>query len=101
MAPQAKEESGTYADLLILRCGFMIPCCGFVIRCCRFKILHQEHWKVSHADGGENSQIVIAVEIMVKSKNLFRLKDGLGPYLVDANTILHLPLHLQKIPPFI
>jgi hypothetical protein len=37
---------------------------------------------------------------MVKSKNLLRLKDGLGPCLVDANITQHLPLHsefLQKI----
>jgi hypothetical protein len=37
---------------------------------------------------------------LAQSKNLFRLKDGLGPCLVDANTTQHLPLHgklLQKI----
>jgi hypothetical protein len=30
---------------------------------------------------------------MVKLKNLFRLKDGLGPCLEDANISQHLPLH--------
>ncbi len=32
----------------------------------------------------ENLQIAIAVKSMVKLKNLFRLKDGLGPCLEDA-----------------
>ncbi len=43
---------------------------------------------------------VIAVKVMVKSKSLFRLKDGLWLCFVDANTTQHLPLHgkfLQKI----
>jgi hypothetical protein len=38
-------------------------------------------------------RIAIAVKLMVKMINLFRLKDGLGPCLEDANVIYHLPLH--------
>jgi hypothetical protein len=33
----------------------------------------------------ENSRIAIAVKLMVKMKNLLRLKDGIGPCLEDAN----------------
>ncbi len=43
------------------------------------------HWKVGPVDGGENLRIAIAAKVTVQSKNLFRLKDGLGPCLVDAN----------------
>ncbi len=41
---------------------------------------------LGHAEGGENPQIVIAAKVMVQSNNLYWLKDGLGPCLVDANT---------------
>ncbi len=67
IAPQANEESGGYADLLIRRCEFKIPRCGFkillrgfMILCCGFTILHHKYWKAGHADGGENPRIVIS-----------------------------------------
>jgi hypothetical protein len=57
-------------------------------------------WGIDHADlrNGladltSNLQIAIAVNIMVKLKNLFRQKDGLGPCLEEANITQHLPLN--------
>jgi hypothetical protein len=47
--------------------------------------------EISHADleimliMTHNLRIVITVMLMVKMKNLFRLKDGLGPCLEDVN----------------
>jgi hypothetical protein len=37
-----------------------------------------------HSGFKDNLRIAIAVKLMVKMKNLFRLKDGLGPCLEDA-----------------
>jgi hypothetical protein len=50
-------------------------------------------WKLGHADFLKNLLTVKAVKLMVKLKNLFRLKDGLGKCLEDANITEHLPLH--------
>jgi len=40
-----------------------------------------------------NLPFVITVKLMVKIKNLFRLKGGQGLYLDDVNIKQHLPLH--------
>jgi hypothetical protein len=84
MAPQAKEEHGHFADFLNLLRGFA-------------QTHSAEQKKVGHADRGVNLQI----KVLVQSNNLFRLKDGLGPCLVDANNTQLLPLHgklLQRMP---
>jgi hypothetical protein len=52
---------------------------------CRFGQTRHAGWK-------KLAQIVIADEVKVQSKNLFRLKGSLGQCLVDANTTQHLPL---------
>jgi hypothetical protein len=41
----------------------------------------------------ENLRNAIAVKLMVKMKNLFRLKDGLGPCLEDAKVKRRLSFH--------
>ncbi len=79
MAPQAKEEHGHFADLLNLLRGFA-------------QTHYAEQKKVGHADRGVNLQIKVLV---------FRLKDGLGPCLVDANNTQLVLLHgklLQRMP---
>jgi hypothetical protein len=42
-------------------------------------------WKLVRRIMTHNPQFVITVKLMVKTKNLFRLKDGLGPCLEDVN----------------
>ncbi len=41
----------------------------------------------------QNPWIVIAIKLMVKSRNLFRPEDGLWPCLEDANITQHISLH--------
>jgi len=60
---------------------------------CRFVILPRVFWKLGQVGFPQNPLIVIAVKVMVKLKNLYRLKDGLGPCFEDANIIQQLPLH--------
>jgi hypothetical protein len=65
-----------------------------------YQTRHAGPRKVGQANGGANPQIVIAAEVLVQLKNLFKLKDSLGPCLVDANTTQHLTLRgelLQRI----
>jgi hypothetical protein len=81
MAPQAKEEHGHFADLLNLLRGFA-------------QTHYAEQKKVGHADRGVNLQI----KVLVQSNNLFRLKDGLGPCLVDANNTQLVLLHGKLLP---
>jgi hypothetical protein len=40
-------------------------------------------WKLVRRIMTHNTQIVITIKLMVKMKNLFRLKDGMGPCLED------------------
>jgi hypothetical protein len=58
--------------------------------------------KISHTDFGNlamwvftktHPRIIIEVKLMVKLKNLFRLKVCLGPCLEDASIKQHLLLH--------
>jgi hypothetical protein len=42
-------------------------------------------WKIGHASFHKNLRIIITVRLMVKMKNFFWLKNGLGPCLEDAN----------------
>jgi hypothetical protein len=49
--------------------------------------------KSSLADLDENLKIALAVKVMVKVKNLFRQKDGLGPCFGDAEVKPQLSVH--------
>jgi hypothetical protein len=59
----------------------------------RIAELKSRSWKLSHAGFLQNPRIVIAIKLMVKSKNLFMPEDGLGTCLEDANITQHLSLH--------
>jgi hypothetical protein len=79
MVTQAKEMRIRRASLELWRRFGAKSRCGFEEKLrCKFEA---------------NLRIAIAVKLMVKMKNLFRLKDGLGLCLEDANVKQHLPLH--------
>jgi hypothetical protein len=73
--------------------GFENPHSGFENPYSGFENPYSGFGEKLHSGFDENLWIVTAVEIMVKMKNLCRLKDGLGPCLEDAYDKQHLPLH--------
>jgi hypothetical protein len=100
MATQAKEMKtrmaslpNQYSGFEKTLSGFEKPHGGFEKTRSGFENPHSGFGEKPHSEFDENLQIVIAVKLMVKMKNLFRLKDGLGPCLEDAYDKQHLPLH--------
>ena len=68
MATEAEEDENS-------QCGFVIPSRA------DFEFRHADFGNLAKLVFPQNLQIVIAVKFMVKLKNLFRLKDDLGPCL--------------------
>ncbi len=73
MATQAEEDENS-------QCEFVIPRCGIENSRCGFRNPPRGFQKLGHVG-------------FHKTHGLFRLKDGLGPCLKEANITQHLPLH--------